>query len=252
MQEFEGRVALVTGGTKGIGHACVRGLAEAGCAVVVTFRKDRAAALEVLRALRSLGATAEAVRLDVSKPKSAAAAVAFVQERFGRLDILVNSAGIWNENHCPLTAESEASIREMLDVNLWGAIHVARAAIPVMGMNRFGRVILIGSTAGVRGEAGHSIYAASKGALLAFARSLVPEVSKEGITVNVVAPGWIYTDMTKNALKGDALTVIESQIPTGRITRAEEVAHAVSFLASERAAQITGVRLDVNGGAVFG
>jgi 3-oxoacyl-[acyl-carrier protein] reductase len=252
MEEFAGRVALVTGSTKGIGWACAEALAKAGADVVVTFRTRRAEALEALRTLRGLGSSAEVVRLDLDRPKSILAAVRFVQERFGRLDILVNSAGIWNQEHQPLRDQSDADIQKMLDTNLTGAILISRACIPTMAMNKFGRIILIGSTAGVRGEAGHSVYAASKGALLPLARSLVPEVSHDGITVNVIAPGWIYTDMTKGVLMGESLSRIEAQIPTGRISRAEEVAHAVCFLASTHAAQITGVRLDVNGGAVFG
>ena len=251
MKELSGRVALVTGGVRGIGWACAQRLASAGAAVAMTWRSDRASALEAVRGIRELGGPAEAVRLDLESGEGVAGAVDFVVERLGRLDICVNSAGIWNVESSVLPAVADDDLSRMLKVNLEGAIKVTRAVIPVMVGQGHGRIIHIGSTAGIRGEAGHSIYAASKGALLAFARSLVGELAGKGVTVNVVAPGWVFTDMTREVLTPDAVERIEASIPTGRISRPDDIAHAVHFLAGPGAAQVNGISLDVNGGAVF-
>lgn len=252
MRKLSGRVALITGGAKGIGWACTAALAESGAACILTYRSRRDLAVEAVRGLREAGADAEMVRLDLADRGSVDDAVAFAESRRGRIDILVNNAGIWNEEPRPLVSEDDRSLEDMLSVNLAGAMRVSRSVLPVMLRHRYGRIVFIGSTAGVRGEAGHSAYAAAKGALVALARSLTSEVACHGITANVVAPGWVYTDMTRSVLTPDTLADIESQIPTGRITRPEEVAAAVRFLSLPEAAQITGVRLDVNGGAVFG
>lgn len=193
----------------------------------------------------------EAVRLDLGDPASARDAVGFARERLGRIDILVNNAGVWNSRYVDLIDREDAVVEEMLDVNLQGAIQVTRHAVADMCERRWGRVVSVGSTAGVRGEAGHSHYAAAKGALLAWSRSLTGELAPKGVTCNVMSPGWVHTDMTLDVLDPETVRGIESDIPTGRLTRPDDVAAAVLFSASPIASQISGVNLDVNGGAVF-
>lgn len=251
MIDLSGRVALVTGGSRGIGWACVEAFVHAGAQVALTWNRDREAALEAVREAREEGGTCEAVRLDLGDPDSARDAVAFTRERLGRIDILVNNAGIWNPEGVDLVDLGDDVVAKMLDVNLKGAMQVTRHAVVDMCERRWGRVVNIGSTAGVRGEAGHSHYAASKGAFLAWSRSLTGELAPKGVTCNVVSPGWVYTDMTRDVLDPDTVRDLESGIPTRRLTRPDDVAAAVLFLASPIAAQISGVNLDVNGGAVF-
>ena len=251
MIDLRGRVAMVTGGSRGIGWACVEALSRAGAQVAFTWNRDREAALEAMRELRKQEVTGEAVRLDLGDAASAEEAVGFVRERFGRIDILVNNAGIWNAEPRRFPELGDAELSRMLDVNLKGAMQVTRSAVVDMVENGWGRVVNVGSTAGVRGEAGHSHYAASKGALLAWSRSLTGELAPSGVTVNVVSPGWVFTDMTRDVLTSDYVARIESEIPTQRLTRPDDVAGAVLFLASDLAAQVSGVNLDINGGAVF-
>jgi 3-oxoacyl-[acyl-carrier protein] reductase len=251
MIDLLGRVALVTGGSRGIGWACAETLTRAGAQVAFTWHRDRNAALEAVRSLREQGGTCEAVRLELGDAGSAREAVSFIRERLGRIDILVNNAGEWNRVDSPLVTLPEPDLDRMLRVNLQGLIQVTREAVVDMIEDGWGRIISIGSSAGVRGEAGHSHYAAAKGALLAWSRSLAAELGHHGITANVVSPGWVYTDMTKEVLVPDMVQSLESSIPTRRLTRPDDVAGTVLFLASLLAAQITGVNIDVNGGAVF-
>lgn len=251
MIDLSGRSAFVTGGSRGIGRACVEAFVAAGAQVVLTWGHDEEAALKVVAERREGGGTCEAVRLELGNPDSAREAVGFAREHLGGIDIVVNNGGIWNRRPVDMVDLDDGAIDEMLGVNLKGAMQVTRYAVPGMCEQGWGRVVNIGSTAGVRGEAGHSHYAASKGALLAWSRSLTGELAAKGVTCNVVSPGWVYTDMTRHVLDSAALGEIESGIPTGRVTRPEEVAAAVLFLASSQAAQISGVNLDVNGGAVF-
>ncbi|MAB88967.1 MAG: 3-oxoacyl-ACP reductase family protein [Planctomycetota bacterium] len=251
MIDLSGRSAFVTGGSRGIGRACVEAFIGAGARVVLTWGHDEETALDAVREVREGGGTCEAVQLDLGDPDSARDAVGLAREHLGRIDILVNNGGIWNPRPVDIVDLDDAAIDEMLGVNLKGAMQVTRYAAPGMCEQRWGRVVNIGSTAGVRGEAGHSHYAASKGALLAWSRSLTGELAPKGVTCNVVSPGWVHTDMTRHVLDPDTVDEIESGIPTGRLTRPDEVAAAVLFLASPQAGQISGVNLDVNGGAVF-
>jgi len=219
--------------------------------VALTWCRDEGAARRVGDGVREGGGVCEAVQLTLGEGAGAARAVEQVRDRIGNIDILVNNAGIWNVAADDLIDLADEDMARMLDTNLIGTMQVTRAAAAQMIEKKWGRIISIGSTAGVRGEAGHSHYAASKGALLAWSRSLTAELAPHGITSNVVSPGWVRTDMTEDVLQGDVLDSIETSIPTGRVSRPDDIAAAVTFLASEEAAQISGVNLDVNGGAVF-
>jgi 3-oxoacyl-[acyl-carrier protein] reductase len=247
--DLVGRVAVVTGGSRGIGWAISEVLAQAGAAVAMLYRENEEAAEEAAQTLNTAGGTAIALRCDVSDEHAVAAAMADIVQNLGRIDILVNNAGIWKR--APIVEMTGADIAETLRVNLAGVFHATREAARDMLTREWGRVINVSSTAGIRGEPCYSHYAATKGALFALSRSLAGELSPRGITVNTVSPGWVFTDMTSEALTPERILEVEKSLPTGRLTHPVDVANAVLFLASGLAAQITGANIDVNGGAVF-
>ena len=238
-----GRVALVTGGSGGIGAATCRALAAAGHTVLVGYGRDAEAAGKVAA---DAGA-AEPVHLDVTDPASVAATVARAGE-LGALGVVVNAAGIADDDLL-LRLEADRFDRT-LEINLRGAYLVTRAALRPMLRARFGRVVNIASVVGLRGNAGQSAYAASKSGLIGFSKSLAREVARKQITVNVVAPGFVATAMTR-ALAPDARQALIDQAPQARAVEVEEVAAAVTFLASEQAGAITGAVLPVDGGAAM-
>jgi 3-oxoacyl-[acyl-carrier protein] reductase len=249
MIDLQGTVALVTGGSRGIGWAISERLAQAGADVAIVYRTDAEAADEAVRTLREEGVEAEAFRCDVADEAAVAATVAAVVERFGRVDALVNNAGVWRR--APLFELTGDELDGMFRTNLTGAIFMIRECARDMLARGRGRVVNIASTAGIRGEAEHAHYAASKGALFALTRSLVGELSPRGVTVNLVSPGWVVTEMTESVLTPEKLREIVKTIPTGRLSHPGDVANAVAFLVSPLADQITGANIDVNGGAVF-
>jgi len=247
--DLDGRVALVTGGSRGIGRATCELLARAGARVVVNFRAQEAAAVRVARAIRKLGGEATAVGADVSDPQQAQALVEETAALYGRLDILVNNAGIWEEG--PLLTMTPENWRRTLAINLDGTFFASQAAARVMRRQRSGRIVNVSSTAGQRGEAFHSHYAAAKGAVIALTKSWAPELAPYGIHVNCVAPGWVDTDMTTPSMRGAGGRAIVRGIPLGRIGRPWEIATAILFLASDAGGFTTGEILNVNGGAVL-
>jgi 3-oxoacyl-[acyl-carrier protein] reductase len=248
---LNGKVALITGGSEGIGRATAVRMAAEGAKVVICARRPDVLASAARDIGDGTGADVTALQADVTDPAELEAVFDHAIATYGRIDILVNNAGIWNAEPRRFPELGDAELSRMLDVNLKGAMQVTRSAVVDMVENGWGRVVNVGSTAGVRGEAGHSHYAASKGALLAWSRSLTGELAPSGVTVNVVSPGWVFTDMTRDVLTSDYVARIESEIPTQRLTRPDDVAGAVLFLASDLAAQVSGVNLDINGGAVF-
>ena len=238
-----GAVAVVTGGSRGIGRAVVHALAAAGMEVVFTYREDATAAAEAASAVPGAKITAEAV--DV---REAAACTAFAErvfDRTGRLDLLVNNAGVIRDNTLGMLEDED--VRVVLETNVTGAFNMTRAVVPYLIARRRGKIVNISSVAGEKGGRGQTNYAASKGALNAFTRSLAVELAPRGITVNAVAPGVIDTEMSRDvrALAGEA---VESRILLRRIGRPEEVAYAVWFLSSRFADYITGEILHVDGG----
>lgn len=245
------RVAVVTGGSRGIGAATVRLFAQAGARVVFNYRKDRKAASEVVRACGK-DTRVLSVRADVSKMADAKRLIDTSVREFGRVDILVANAGIWPPEPTPIEKMTEIEWDEMMAINLKGVYSVIHCAVPQMIRQKSGRIIAVSSTAGQRGEAFHANYAASKGGVISLVKGLSTELAPHRILVNCVAPGWVDTDMaapvTRNRREYRAAL---RPIPLGRFARPEEIAMPILFLASEMASYITGEILNVNGGNVL-
>lgn len=243
-------MAIVTGGSRGIGRAVVDRLADMGAHVVVNFAKDVSAANAAVLSAQSKGVEAIAVRSDVSRLREAEQLVEVTIERFKRIDILVCNAGIWQGN--PVEEISEELWDRTMAVNLKGTWAICRATIPGMKQQRAGKIVIISSTAGQRGEANVSNYAASKGGQISFTKSLAPELAPFGININAVAPGWVDTDLNDEVFGDkDRLKAIERTIPLGRVATTDEIAGPIVFLCTDAARHITGEILNVNGGSVL-
>ena len=252
--------ALVTGGSRGIGRAVVRMLASMGASVGIAYHSAENAAGEALDEANEVspGEPASGVgrsatfwthRGDLSSEADVERLFDRVGAEFGGLDFFVGNAGIWNEIEIPLEHLASKEWRAMIEANLTSIYLTTRQAISCM--ERGGRVVLLSSTAGQRGEAGHSHYAASKGAIISFCKSLATELGPRGITVNAVAPGWVDTDMSASVLRAPAAERVAAEIPLGRVASAEDVAGPTCFLLSDLARHVTGEVLNVNGGSVL-
>ena len=246
---LSGRVAIVTGGSRGIGRATVLRLAEAGADVVINYIRNEAAAEEVARQARVHGVQALPVRADVAHVDQAAALVQKTVEQFDRVDLLVANAGVWEG--APVEEMSEEVWDRVIDANLKGTWTTCRAVVPLMKRQRSGAIIIVSSTAGQRGEAGYSNYAASKGGQISFTKSLAAELAPD-IRVNCVAPGWVDTELNEGVFadKRFKQKIIDT-IPLGRVATADDLALSIVFLASDWAGSITGEVLNVNGGSVL-
>lgn len=251
MINLAGKIALITGASRGIGAATAVKFAEAGArGIVVNYNRDRQAAAGVSDQCKKLGTEAIAIRADVGRVSGARKLVRRAVERFGALDILVANAGIWKE--AAIDKMTEAEWDETIDANLKSIYACCSEAARAMLTNRRGTMILVSSTAGQRGEAFHSHYAASKGAIIAMTKSLAAELGPRGITVNCVAPGWVETDMTTESLNDPKQRrKIRELIPLGRVATPDEIAGPILFLASELASHVNGEVLNVNGGSVL-
>jgi 3-oxoacyl-[acyl-carrier protein] reductase len=243
MIDLSGRIALVTGASRGIGRAIAQRLAARGAMVAAAARGENAK--ETVDGITGAGGRAEVVALDVTDSAAVGAAVNGVLERHGRIDILVNNAGI-TRDQLMLRMKRE-DWDAVIGTNLTSAFALTQAVLKPMIRQRSGRIICISSVVGQSGNAGQANYAASKAGLIGFAKSVALEVASRGITVNVVAPGMIETDMTK-AITDQAREQWESRIPLQRLGTTEDIASAVCFLASDEASYITGQVLAVNGG----
>ena len=243
-----GKVALVTGGSRGIGRAVALKLAEQGADVAINYAGNTAAAEEVKAAIEKLGRKALLVQGSVADTDGVQAIVNQVVKELGRLDILVNNAGITRDGL--LMRMKEADWDAVLETNLKGVFNCSKAVMRTMMKEKSGRIVNMASVVGEMGNAGQANYAAAKAGVIGFTKSLAKEVASRGITVNAVAPGFIATDMTK-VLTDDQKAEMAKSIPLGRAGQPEDVANAVLFLVSDEAAYITGQVLNVDGGMVM-
>ncbi len=249
MIQFDEKVVLVTGGSRGIGKAVATMFARAGASVAFNYLNHKEAADKTVAEIENIGAKVKAYQADVISHSQVDMLISRVMNDFGKLNIVVNNAGIWT--YGPIEQLDPQIWHETMAINLTGTYNVSRRSIPVLHGDKGDNIINISSTAGQRGEAGHSHYAATKGGVIAFTKSLATELASRQIRVNCVAPGWVRSDMTEEVMTGDGEQEIAAGIPLGRVGSPEDIAHAVAFLASPLAEFITGEILNVNGGSVL-
>jgi 3-oxoacyl-[acyl-carrier protein] reductase len=249
---LSGKAALITGGSRGIGAAAVRLFAQAGADVVFNYFRSKDAAVQVAQEARKHGTRVEYLKADLGKMKDAKHLVDFTVQRLGKIDVLVANAGIWPVEDRGIDVMTEKEWDDVVRVNLKSVYSVTHFAAARMVAQKSGNIIAISSTAGQRGEAFHSHYAATKGAIISFVKGLSTELARHGILVNCVAPGWVDTDMSAAVLRTKAGWKFATRsIPLGRPATAEEIAGPILFLASDLATFITGEVVNVNGGAVL-
>ena len=256
MIALNGKRAFVTGGGRGIGRATAVLLARAGAAVAVGYRSRKADADETIRAMAGDAAGGghhgAAIQADLGDPAAARRAVTNAAGAIGGLDLLIVNHGVWPADDIPVAELGDAQWDATMRANLDSVLYVCRAAIPLLPND--GKIVLVSSTAGQRGEAFHADYAATKGAVIAFTKSLALELAPRGITVNCVAPGWVDTEMSAATYQRDGgrgRREIERTIPLGRVASAEDCAGPIVFLCSDLARHITGEIVNVNGGSVL-
>ncbi len=245
---MEGRVALVTGGGRGIGRAIAVRLARGGAKVAVSYRSNDEAAAETAKLVREAGAECETYKSDVSSSEDVAALMKGVGEAFGPVEILVNNAGVTRDNI--MMRMKDAEFDDVIQTNLKGTYLCTRAALRSMIRARWGRIVNLSSVVGLMGNAGQANYAASKAGIIGMTKSVAREVANRGITANVVAPGYVLTELTEGLpeeIKGRVL----DQIPVGRFGEPGDIAEVVAFLAGDGAAYVTGQTIAVDGGMVM-
>jgi len=247
--ELKGKRAVVTGGSRGIGRATAVLLARAGADVGIAYRAREEDAEEALVAIRRAGAHGWAVAADLGDADGVATLFERIDREFGWLDAFVVNHGIWPPEYVPVAEMADETWQEMIRINLDSVFYCVREAARRMADG--GRIVIVSSTAGQRGEAGHSHYAATKGAVISFVKSAAVELAPRDITVNAVAPGWIDTEMAAPALEAGAREQVVADIPLGRLGSADDVAGPIVFLCSKLARHVTGEVLNVNGGSVL-
>jgi 3-oxoacyl-[acyl-carrier protein] reductase len=249
MLSLEGRRALVTGGSRGIGRAVSALFARLGADVAIAYGGDEAAARETAQQVAAAGRRAVTLQADLAQPGEGERIVAHAEEELGPLDVVVLNHGIWKR--APITEMTAAQWDEMLRVNLTSVRDACAEAARRMVPRGSGAIVLIASTAGQRGEPFHAHYAATKGAVIALTKSLGSELGRHGVRVNCVAPGWVMTDMSRTAIEEAEGDAVRQAIPLGRPGTPEEIAGPVAFLASDLSSYLHGQILSVNGGAVM-
>jgi 3-oxoacyl-[acyl-carrier protein] reductase len=247
--DLRGKRALVTGGSRGIGAATARLLARAGANVMIGYRSRANDAGRIVAELTSLGVTAAAHAADIGTLAGAESLVTATVDELGGLDIYVGNAGIWPEKDVAVAEMTDEQWLRTIRDNVDSIFYTSRAVARVI--NEHGRIVLVSSTAGQRGEAYHADYGASKGAVISFTKSLAVELARRDVTVNSVAPGWVDTEMVAGALGDAARARANAGIPLGRIATPEDIAGPILFLCSPLARHITGEILNVNGGSVL-
>ncbi len=249
MIDLKNKTALITGGSRGIGRACVQFLSKAGADVAFTYNTNEQLAKKLSDEYTGKNIV-RSFKVNTNNEDDICNVINTVENDFGKIDILVNNAGIWEKSE--IENLSLDKWNKTININLTGTFLFTKYTVPIMKKNKFGRIINISSTAGQRGEAFYSHYAASKGGIIAFTKSLAAELGEYNITVNSVAPGWVKTDMTKDVFenKYEEEKIIKD-IPLRKIAVPEDVAGAVIFLASDLASHITGSSINVNGGSVL-
>ncbi len=250
MISLEGKKALITGGSRGIGRATAFLFARAGADVAINFRHNEQAAFKVREKIGKLGRECLAIKADISQKNQVESLVQTLWNSWKQVDILVNNAGIWTYGE--IGNMDSAIWHETMHLNLDAVFLLCNSLVPAMKAKKSGGIVNVSSTAGVRGEALHSHYAASKGAIISFTKSLAAELAPFGIRVNCVAPGWVDTDMCEEVFRAPGFRQkVEESIPLKRIPPPEDIAGPILFLASDLARHITGEVLNVNGGSVL-
>lgn len=248
MISFHNKIVFITGGSRGIGAACVKLFHQAGARVVFSFKENKNAADALVNAFSANKPFP--IQIDFNSESDIVEKVKFILKKFDKIDILVNNAGIWKYGEADKMSLQDWN--ETIQINLTSTFLVTREVIPSMKKNGFGRIINISSTAGQRGEAYYSHYAASKGGIISYTKSLAAELGKFNITTNCVAPGWVDTEMVSSVFSDDAYKEeARKAIPVQRIATVEDIAGPVLFLASDLARHINGEILNVNGGSIL-
>jgi 3-oxoacyl-[acyl-carrier protein] reductase len=247
--DLRGKNAIVTGGSRGVGRATAMLLAQAGASVGIGYRSREAEAQGVVEACRAMGVESWAQAGDLAKPSDVDALFEEGDRHFEGLDFFIGNHGIWPPVDVPIAEMSDEQWHRTMDANLHSIFYTCRAA--ARRLRDDGRIVLVSSTAGQRGEANHGDYAASKGAMISLVKGFCIELAGRGITVNSVAPGWIDTEMSESAFRGEERERVAKAIPIGRIATSADVAGPIVFLCSELGRHITGEILNVNGGAVL-
>lgn len=249
MINLSNKTALVTGGSRGIGKAISIKLAEAGCDIAINYLQNEKEAVKVAEAIKNLGRKSCLIQADLADREQVFKMVESTVNLLGKIDILINNAGVWEYN--PIDSMTESNLKRTIDINLMGCFYTSSAVVPYMKKQKSGNIIYISSTAGQRGEAHYSPYAATKSGLIGLTKSLAAELVDDNIRVNCVAPGWVKTDMSIPSLADEYGQEHLKKILMKRAAEPEELAGPVLFLASDLASFITGEVLNVNGGAVL-